>query len=167
MDDLSSKQLLPESEEHQERRHRRLNVDLDDTDIPLDSRRLCLKEWAGKANWKSGGAARGRIGKLPKAPMTAEDAYALYMQSQAVQHFKTESIDASNEGDDLNLIKVILTRACIRISNRYGIQVPCILEGIKPRLSSHKLYVHESNQWDSLVDQIPAYEQVCTSQQDG
>ncbi|EIE20132.1 hypothetical protein COCSUDRAFT_67498 [Coccomyxa subellipsoidea C-169] len=63
--------------------------------------------WAGKADWNAGGAAPKRMGKQPKAPLSPQDAYALYLQSlvslpSAGKDF-AETAEVSE--DDLTVLK--------------------------------------------------------------
>ena len=62
-----------------------------------------------KVDWSQGGTAARPAGKVPKAPVTALEAYAQYLRSQAQKDILSHAPDGEEHHTSVALLKVAVS----------------------------------------------------------
>ena len=70
------------------------------------TRQHATADWAKKADWSAGGAAARPVGKQPKPPITAQQAYAQYLIAQAEKDFHEAAPDSAEHQSSTAMLKV-------------------------------------------------------------
>lgn len=72
-------------------------------------RPISIAEWAKKVDWSQGGTAARPAGKVPKVPVTALEAYAQYLRSQAQKDILSHAPDGEEHRTSVALLKVAVS----------------------------------------------------------
>lgn len=106
-------------------------------------------DWAKKADWSAGGIVARPAGKQPKAPITAQQAYAQYLIAQAEKDFHEAAPNSAEHQSSTAMLKV--DNSCI-VAYPFGIAFNDVRSNAEA--ASHKAQHQPSNaSWVSWTSQ--------------